>query len=139
VQSWLKNSVIVDMDIKNVMKGIIPIQLTVKDKVDRTIKSDSTDADRDAHGKMPSGGEQRQEREPMSDEQMQKCLEHLRSLPGVKDHHFSVELVKEKDKRFVLIKEPGGKVVRRISEAELWTLQVVASEEKKGQILRKTA
>lgn len=101
------------------------------------IKSDSA-TDRDGNGQMPQQ-DQREEHPPMSDEQLQKALDHLRSIPAVKDHQLSIELVAgELGKRFVLLKEPDGKLIRRIPEAELWTLQVVRDNEK-GQLLRKTA
>lgn len=135
MQPHSKTAVETDMDIKSALNAVLPLSLRPRDKVERTIKSDST-TDRDANGQMPSGGEQQQG--PMSDEQLQKALEHLRSLPVVKDHSLSVELIEQEGRKFVLIKEPNGKVVRRIHESELWSLQVVKSSEK-GQLLRKTA
>lgn len=82
---------------------------------------------------------QGEQKPPMSDEQLKKAMEHLKSLPVVKDHQLLLELfTNEGGKRFVLLKEPNGKLIRRIPEDELWTLQVV-KETEKGQLLRKTA
>lgn len=104
--------------------------------MDRAIRSDSA-TDRDGNGQMPSDGQQ-PEHGPMSDEQLQKALDHLQSLPVVKDHNLTLEVVMVEQKRFVLLKESDGKLIRRIPESELWTLQVVRENEK-GQLLRKTA
>ena len=129
-------AVVIGMDIKSALNAVVPISIRTKDKIDRAIKSDST-TDRDANGQMPGGGEQQQQG-PMSDEQMQKALEHLQSLQAVKDHQLTVEVMEVGERKFVLIKEPDGKIVRRISEHELWSLKDVSPTDK-GQLLRKTA
>jgi len=127
------------MDIKNALNAVLPPSLRPRDKVERNIKSAST-ADRDGNGQEPYGGQgQQKQHGPMSEEELKKALAHLRALPVVKEHGLTVELTEQNGKKFVLIKEPGGKVVRRIHEAELWTLQTMAGTEKKGQLLRKTA
>lgn len=125
------------MDIKNVLNAILPIGVNPKSKVEKTIKTDST-TDRDANGQMGYDQQGEKEKPPMTDEQLKKAMDHLKNLAVVKDHNLSVVLTELEGKKFVLIKEPSGKVVRRIAEAELWTLQVVKDTEK-GQLLRKTA
>lgn len=124
------------MDIKGVLNAVIPQQIRSKEKVEKLIKSDST-TDRDANGQMTSGGEH-EHHPPMSDEQFKRALQHLENLAVVKDHNLSVELTESEGKKFVLIKESSGKVVRRIPEQELWSLLSVKDSEK-GQLLRKTA
>jgi uncharacterized FlaG/YvyC family protein len=124
------------MDVKNVLGGVTPINIRGKEKVEKTIKSDST-SDRDANGQMASGGDQ-QQHPPMTDEQLKKAIEHLKAHAVVREQNLSVQLYEIEGKKFVLIKEPSGKVVRRIPESELWTLQVVKDNEK-GQLLQKTA
>lgn len=116
--------------------SLLPLNLRRKDPVDRAIKSDSA-TDRDANGQMP-GQDQQEKHPPMSEDQLKKCIEHLKDLPVVKDHNLEVELVQVEGKNFVLIKEPDGKVVRRIHEEELWSLKDV-KENEKGQLLRRTA
>lgn len=76
----------------------------------------------------------------MSDEQLQKALEHLRQLSAVKEHRWTVELVTTDDlKKFVLIKDNLGTLIRRIPEAELWTLKADDGVQPKGQLLKKSA
>jgi len=125
------------MDIKNALNQVIPIGVRTKGPVQKSIKSEST-TDRDANGQQAFGDQQEQHREPMTEEQLKAALEHLQGLAAVKDHGLSVELIEQSGKKFVLLKEASGKVIRRIHEAELWTLQVM-HDEKKGQILNKSA
>jgi hypothetical protein len=130
------------MDIKSALNAVLPPQVRAKDKVERTIKSDST-TDRDANGQQAYSQNQEQHHEPMSDEQFDKALDTLLAYPAVIEHNLFHEVSKnEKDgKRIVILKEPDGKVIRRITEAELWTLPIFRDQDpqKKGQLLRKTA
>lgn len=128
------------MDIKNALNSILPPGLRKATPTERTIKAGNT-TDRDANGQATYDQNQQQHREPMTEEQLKKALEHLKNLPAVKEHNLSVELVEAQGKRFVLLKEADGKVLRRIPEIELWTLPVMTESDppKKGQLLRKTA
>lgn len=125
------------MDIKKVFN--LPQSMRESESsapAERVIKSDST-TDREGNGQMPFG-EGEQHREPMSDEQMEKAIEHLKAIAVVKENNLEVELVVQNEKRFILLKELSGKVIRRIPEAELWSLLRVKANEK-GQILSKSA
>lgn len=124
------------MDVRNVLGSLIPTNIAKKDPTERIIRSDST-TERDGNGQMPFG-EGGEEKPPMSEEQLKKAIEHLANHAAVKENNLSVELQKIDGKNFVLIKEPSGKIVRRIPEVDLWTLKDVQDNEK-GQLLRKTA
>jgi len=129
------------MDIKNALNSILPLNLRAKPEATRAIKAGNT-TDRDANGQMAyDQNQQQQHREPMTEEQLKKALQHLKEFPAVKEHNLSVELVEQDGKKFVILKEPDGKVIRRIPEIELWTLPVMNESDpnKKGQLLRKTA
>ena len=126
------------MDIKSALNAIVPSQVRGKEKVEKTIKMDST-TDRDGNGQQQFSSEDQEQKGPMTEEQLQKALEHLQSLPAIKEHNLTVQLIEAEGKKFVLLKEPTGKILRRIPESELWTLPVVANEHEKGQLLRKTA
>jgi uncharacterized FlaG/YvyC family protein len=123
------------MDIRNVVGRLLPVNLRKNDPVERTIKSDSA-TDRDANGQMPQKEPEKQP--PMTDEELEQAIEHLRNLAVIKDRNLTVELTTAGNKKFVLIKEPDGKVVRRIHEEELWSLKDT-KENEKGQLLRRTA
>jgi hypothetical protein len=128
------------MDIKKALNAILPLNLRQKTEVDRTIKSGNT-ADRDGNGQMPYDQNQQPQREPMTEEQLEKALKALREYPAVKEHNLSVELVEQEGRKFVLLKEPDGKLIRKIPEIELWSLPVMTQSEpvKRGQLLRKMA
>jgi uncharacterized FlaG/YvyC family protein len=125
------------MNIKGLLGNIWPTNsVRPVDKTERAIKSDST-SDRDANGQQAGGGDS-QQHEPMTDEQLQKALEQLRNLPGVKEHNWEVELLIIENKKFAVVKDSGGTVIRRIPELDLWTLPT-GNDPGKGQLLKKTA
>lgn len=125
------------MDIKNVLNQVIPIKLREKNPIAKSIKSESA-TDRDANGQQAFGDDKKNQKEPMTEEQLKKALDHLRSLPVVKDNNLSLELIEAEGHRFVLLKEPSGKIIRRIPELELWSLQIM-QEDKRGQLLNRSA
>lgn len=106
------------------------------DKVDRAIKSDMTH-DRDANGQQ-TFDDQKKHQEPMSEEQLQKSLETLKNLPGVKEHKWTIELEIENGAKFVLIKDNLGAVIRKIPELELWSLPM-DNDMQKGNLFHKAA
>lgn len=126
------------MDIKGALNQIIPLNLRSKDKVQKSIKSENA-TDRDGNGQQAFGDPNQQQKEPMSEEQMQKALDHLKTLPAVTENNLELVVTKKDGRYLILLKEPTGKVVRRILEAELWTLQIMHAEDKRGQILNKSA
>ena len=129
------------MDIKTALNAILPLNLRQKTEVDRTIKSGNT-TDRDANGQQAYDQQgQQKHREPMTEEQLETAMKALREYPAVKEHNLTIELVTQEGRSFVLLKEPSGKLIRRIPEVELWSLPVMTESEpdKKGQLLRKMA
>lgn len=124
------------MNIKGIVNSVLPIGTREVEKKDKAIKSDSTH-DRDANGQQFHGGQEEHKR-PMTPEELKKALEHLKSLAVVKDHNLRLEVREVDNRKFVFLIEPSGKVIRRIPEAELWTLQVMKDSDK-GQLIRKTA
>lgn len=124
------------MDLKGIGKPIGPPPVQHRERVERSISSEKT-LDREGNGQA-AYGDGGQQHPPMSDEQFKKALEHLRSLQVVKDNQLEAVEVTAKGKRFIVLREPSGKVIRRIPESELWTLQTV-KENEKGQLLSKSA
>lgn len=124
------------MDIKKAVSAIIPTQVERVARVERSIKTDST-TDRDANGQQAQGGSD-QNKEPLSNEEMEKVLEYLKNLTVVKDHQLQVLLVMREKKKFVLLQEPNGTIVRRIPEHELRSVLLPAGEDK-GVLLRRSA
>ncbi len=123
------------MNIRSIGKIIDPLSHVVKEASDKVVKSDST-TDRDGNGQMAQGDSHHP---PMSDEQFKKAIEHLKKLAVVKERNLSVEVSFEANgQRFVMIKEKNGKLFRKISESELWSL-IQTKDNEKGQLISKTA
>lgn len=122
------------------IKGLAPTILdTVKPvpKTERAIKSDQTH-DRDPNGQQAFPQNQENQHGPMSDEQFNKALEHLKSLPAFKEHKWTVESeVQDDQTKIAIIKDNLGNLIRRIPEKELWTLP--DEDNPKGQLFKKTA
>lgn len=128
------------MNIRNLTPALVPTALDNKEPIDRSIKS-SNATDRDGNGQQQYSGEQKH-KEPMTEEQLQVAVKNLESLPAVVELGLSIEITRQGLRALILLKEPSGKVIRRISEEELWSLPEVKSFEnhhQKGQLLRKSA
>jgi uncharacterized FlaG/YvyC family protein len=129
------------MNIKGLLGNMITSPIRSKDgqtKVDRTIKSDSSH-DRDANGQEFYGqNKKQQQQDPMSEEQFKKAVDYLLNLPSLKDNGWIVETIMEDSKRVLLVKDNSGNLIRRIPEAELWTLPF-DKDVRTGQLLKKFA
>jgi uncharacterized FlaG/YvyC family protein len=126
-----------DMNIKGLLGPNFTNTVRPTEKVEqRGIKSDASH-ERDANGQQAFDQEQKKHG-PMSDEQIQKAIEHLQQLPAVKEHKWTVELSIENDKKYILIKDNLMNTIRRIPEMDLWTLPLF-EESRKGNLLKKTA
>lgn len=125
------------MNIKGLIPNILPQEVKAIDRAGRAIQSDSTH-DRDANGQESYSQQQQEHKEPMNEEQLEKAMEHLRSLSSFKEHRWTVELEGgEKGSRFVLVKDNLGTLIRRIPELELWTLP--SDDSPRGQLLKRSA
>lgn len=125
------------MNIKGLIPNILPQDMKAIDRAGKAIQSDSTH-DRDANGQESYSQQQEERKDPMNDEQLEKAMEHLRSLPSFKEHRWTVELEDgEKGSRFVLVKDNLGTLIRRIPELELWTLP--SDNSPRGQLLKRSA
>ena len=125
------------MNIKG-LGSFIPTSVQPTPKVEKGIKSDISSSDRDANGQMFNGEQKKEHHPPMDDEQKKKAVEHFKKLAVVKDNNLIVQWEDSEGRSQLLLKEPGGKVVRRFNEVELWEL-TAAKENEKGQLIRRTA
>lgn len=109
------------------------------EKTERTIKSDITH-DRDGNGRQdPHQQRDSHPQREMTPEEIEKSLSQLKNLGVVKEHKWTIDLLLEADKKFILIKDNLGTVIRKIPETELWTLNLSEDAQPKGQLLKKTA
>lgn len=124
------------MNIKGLIPNIQPLDVKAIDRTGRAIQSDSAH-DRDANGQETYNQQNNEHKEPMTDEQLEKAMDHLRALPSFKEHRWTVELDIAEDGRFVLVKDNLGTLIRRIPELELWTLP--SDNSPRGQLLKRSA
>ena len=124
------------MNIKGMVANILPNTDPRVDRTERTIKSDSSH-DRDANGQQAFDNQNQEKHPPMSDEQLEKAMDHLRNLPATKEHKWTVSLEASSSEKFVLVKDNLGNLIRRIPEEDLWTLPTDNSS--RGQLLKRAA
>lgn len=122
------------MNIRNLSN---PAQVLAKDKIDasKAIKSDNTD-DRDANGQQ-SHSDTKPHR-PLTDEEMGKVVEKLKSNDGIKKHGLEIQVSIENDVKIVKILTPEGQTIRRFIESELY-FYLFKDGAEDLQLLRKSA
>lgn len=125
------------MNIKGLISNIIPNEIRHVDKTERVIKFDETH-ERDANGQQAFDKNQNEKKPPMSDEQLEQAMDHLRNLAATKEHKWEILLDVSEDAKFVLIRDNLGNVIRRIPEVELWSLPADQATTK-GQLLHRAA
>lgn len=102
------------------IKGInTPAISTVdpKARVDGNKRTQSS-ADRDADGGRQDG--QGEPKRHLDQQEFDESLKALESFPGLKANNLTIKVEVKPDCRVILILDPSGKVVRRLSEQQLW-------------------
>jgi hypothetical protein len=126
------------MDTKNAVNSLLPIQTRVKSGVDRTIKTENA-TERDGNGQQQYQSPEKK-KEPMTDEEFEQATALLKTFGAITEHKLIVEVVQEAHRRWILIKEADGTVLRRVQEDELESLMMShGTDPKKGQLISKTA
>lgn len=104
------------MNIKGLQSNPV-VPLDPKQRVDGTTRTVNT-GDRDADGRrQQESGEQKRN---LSQQEFDDCLKALAEMPGLKSNNLSIKVEVEDGVRVVLIVDPTGQIVRRLSEAQLW-------------------
>lgn len=132
------------MNIKNLL-GLNSIPKTERvatsglTQVDRSIKSENTQ-DRDANGQQ-FYDKQKKRRQRMTPEQFQRAIAILNEKPWLQEMSWKAFEITEDDLLYAEVRDVNNSVIRRISEYDMWELfeEVRPGEEKKGQLLKKTA
>jgi hypothetical protein len=126
------------MDTKNAVNSLIPLQTRVKSGVDKAIKTENT-TERDGNGQQQYQSPDKK-KEPMTEEEFEQATALLKTFGAITEHKLIVEVVREANRRWVLIKESDGTVLRRVQEEELANLMMShGTDPKKGQLISKTA
>lgn len=125
------------MNIKGLISNIIPTEVRAVDRTERVIKFDEAH-ERDANGQQTFDQNHDEKKPPMTEEQLERAIEHLRCLPATIEHKWQVNLESSEEGKFVLIRDNLGNIIRRIPEIELWSLPTDQATTK-GQLLHRAA
>jgi hypothetical protein len=128
------------MNIKNLF-GINAVGIPAVSKagtVNRPIKSENTNEDKDANGQQSFSRQQKKEK--MTPEQFAKALELLKEKSFVKDMQWVVLSLEEEGIKYALVQDQAGLLIRKIAEYDLWEVFDSSHDiPNKGQLLRKVA
>lgn len=110
---------------------ISPTKVT---EASQAIKPHDT-AERDADGRQPFGEEKKR---PVTQEEIEKIIENLKSHPGVIANNLVIELNEIEQKKFLFIKSQDGQIIRRVPESEFYQL-LESLDQSSGRIFNKAA
>lgn len=120
------------MNIKGVtVNNVLPIE--PKQRVEGNTRAKAS-ADRDADGKREQAGDEGKRH--LSQQEFDESIKVLEELPGLKANNLSIKVETKDDCRTILIVDASGKVVRRLSESQLW-LATRDRDKQTGRILDK--
>lgn len=120
------------MNIKSINpQPILPVDS--KQKVDGNVRAQSS-TDRDADGRRDQS--QPEQKKNLSQQEFDDALKALENHPGLKSNMLTIKVEQQEDMRVVLIVAPDGKIVRRLSEGQLWSA-TRDQDRKTGNILDK--
>ncbi|MGE0526178.1 MAG: hypothetical protein AB7G93_17655 [Bdellovibrionales bacterium] len=104
------------MNIKTLTPGPIA-PLEPKKKVESKARAQAS-TERDADGRRDPGGEE--PRRHLTQQEFDEALKVLEELPGLKSHNLTIKVEVKEDCRVILVIDPQGQIIRRLSESQLW-------------------
>ncbi len=120
------------MNVKTVSPNpILQIDPKARTEVNQRAKAS---ADRDADGKR-----EQQEEAPkrhLTQQEFDDALRVLNDHPGLKTNNLEIKVEERPEGRIVFIIDPDGKIIRRLSESQLW-LATRDRDRQTGRILDK--
>ncbi len=120
------------MNIKGLLSNpILPIE--PKARVEGGLRT-QTSTDRDADGRHQ--GQEKEQKHSLSQQEFDDCMVALEANAGLKSNGLVLKVERDEGVRVVLILDPQGGIVRRLSEAQLWTA-TRDKDRKTGKILDK--
>src|ERR1044072_3676791 len=75
--------------------------------------------DRDGNGRKEQG--EPELKRHLNQQEFDDALKALGEMPGLKANNLTIKVETKEDCRIILILDPSGQVVRRLSEAQLWS------------------
>lgn len=106
------------MNIKGLNGSTPVIPIDSKQRVDTNTRAANA-GDRDGNGR-------REQPEPeivrnLNQQEFDDCIKALEAMPGLKANNLTIKVEVTSGPRVVLIVDPNGLVVRRLSESQLWS------------------
>lgn len=120
------------MNVKTVNTAPI-LPLDPKQRVEGNARAKAS-AERDADGKREQAGEDAKRH--LTQQEFDEALKALEEFPGLKSNNLAIKVEKREDARVVLIVDGQGRIVRRLSESQLW-LATRDRDKQTGRILDK--
>ena len=120
------------MNVKTITSNLSSLLPQKKTDESKAVKSEHSQ-DRDADGRKQR--EEKPKKENFTEEEILRALNYLKNLEGVKTNHLLVSYENSNEMIVFFLKEPNGKVIRRIMGCDAWTLML--SEAEKGHLLDK--
>ena len=105
------------MNIKNVSTSPI-IPLDPKNRVEGNARTKGS-ADRDADGKREQ--KEQEIKRHLTQQEFDEAIKALEDFPGLKANNLTIKVETHEDHRVILIVDSTDKVVRRLSESQLWS------------------
>lgn len=104
------------MNIKTVSSSPI-LPLEPKQKAEGSSRTvGTTDRDGDGRGNQKESELKRH----LTEAELEEAVKILSESPGLKSNNLSVRVEQKEDCRVIFIEDPDGKIVRRLSESQLW-------------------
>jgi hypothetical protein len=120
------------MNIKSVNTApVLPID--PKQRVEGGVRTQGS-SERDANGRQ--GQAESELKRHLSQQEFDDALKALEAHPGLKANNLTIKVEQRDDCRVILILDPQGGIVRRLSESQLW-LATRDKDRQTGKILDK--
>jgi uncharacterized FlaG/YvyC family protein len=122
------------MNIKTVASNPI-LAPDPKSRISEGVRAQNS-ADRDANGKREQS--EQETKQNLNDQEFKESMEILEEMLGLKSSELRVRVEQVNGSRMIYIEDASGRVVRRLTEAQLW-LATRDKDRPTGAILDKAA
>lgn len=128
------------MNIRNLLgiNSIITPATTKAQPLNKNIKSENIDHDRDGNGQESYSHQHKKEH--MTPEQFAKAIELLKEKAFIKDMNWVVSTLEEDGFMYALVQDQAGTIIRKIADYNLWEIFDSTHDiPNKGHLLSKVA
>lgn len=121
------------MNIKGVVGNLFPIESVKKPE-----RKDRAQQTQDREPQQDTGGGHEPEQHRFTEEELKEALNILKENPGIKNNNLQLRVEHNESRVIVFVEDYTGKVIRRISDVELWAMVKAKSlQSERGALLNK--